>query len=1725
MSLFTKLFGNDNEKQLKKIYVIADKVEALADKYSAMTDKELNAQTAVLKKRLIAGETLDEILPDAYACVREASERVLGMRHFYVQIVGGIVLHQGRIAEMSTGEGKTLVATLPAYLNALTEKGVHVVTVNEYLAKRDADWMGKVYRFLGLTVGVIYSGQNPAEKQAAYNCDITYGTNSEFGFDYLRDSQIRSERMLSQRGLNFVIIDEVDSVLIDEARTPLIISAPRQSQAEGFYKANAFAKTLKAPDPEADNEEDKEGDFEINEEDKKIALTERGMHKAESYFKVDNIGSFANIELYRNIRLAVRANYLMQRDRDYVVKDGEIIIVDEFTGRLMVGRRFNDGLHSAIEVKEGVRIKRENSVVATITYQNLFRLYKKLCGMTGTAKTEEDEFREIYGLDIVVVPTNKPIARIDEVDRLYTTLDGKYNAIIEDIKECQSRKQPVLVGTVSVEKSEILAGLLRKERIQFELLNAKNHEFEATIVAQAGRLGAVTIATNMAGRGTDIMLGGNPEFLAKQYLERAKYPEKVISEAISKSKDVSAQAMKAREIYLQKLAEYKEQVAIEKQEVIEAGGLRIIGTERHESRRIDNQLRGRSGRQGDRGSSVFYLSMEDDLIRIFGGDRLKNMAQSLHLPDDLPISVKMIAKRVEDAQQRIESRNYSIRKQVLTYDDVMNRQRKIIYADRYRMLLDKSKYIETMDMLSESVENVLSSGGLVDADYRKIDFAAANRGLTKTFLLKGDAEDYLGAEFITEEEMSKFDSTEIREKIKKRIKGFYNEKIYAAEIVCEKENFAQAISLSIDLTKDYNEWNYDKLNELLTVKIKKEVGDFAPFTVKDAKTLSEFTADAIAEKVSENFKSFFNKKIADLYSGAICSMRAYDLNADGLNDASKAEAAVAAAFAIDAIREKEDTEEITSKLVSLLSEGFAKTFAGDGLKAERSLLAKLRCVNKKGEVILSGVMSTPSVNLYALKIFVELVSSRLAEAYGSAEAFEKYVENYSGGDIKTYLANLIMNRSDKEKPFAEWDFNRINEYLSYHCLNKRLQEKGGKFLTVEDVEKVDKAGVIQNAVKMVVTHYSDLIKKMREGVKYEKVFGFLCGIEEGVEDVSALARDTFLSAYSVECEDLAVNRALSLSAQAAQLKKKLDLAIDKWVISLNGYIFSNVFNTLTDAYGKDAAIEKLGLGSLAPNADIKEAAEAYQTVALTPDVDKLAAAVANEGKARYESVYNGKTFLFETDENVAIKAEKALRIARSRAEIAEKFAKENVFESKNGRNELFEGVNKFVDKLFANYSDADYPDWKVGEISAKISEYVLPTAERSKGRNLLSRGDVRESVAGGVVGYVTPRVEKIYAELIERDKKENNVTPHEYILRMLPDVVAGYVMDYVDYAVDLETWNYSYINESLAEKLLPDGVDDEYADALVTKEVARKNNIDDVIDAVIEKVVAAYDRKAVDYNVSLIADYIDECVRLCVNNKVPFTEWNYDEINDYLGKRLLLPKDVGNKKLLTLNSLTENEVEEEEDEEENDSLEAFYEDVEYKKGARLGYKQITDVVIENYSNIVKENVQSYDRFISILCYRKGRRGLTFGFFEKDEMLNYTDERWRDHMDNMDRLREGIGLRAYGQQDPVLSYQKEGNELFDEMVDLVRDDVVLHALKDDPAAHFGQKQESVLDRKRNAKSGSRTFYKHSSDKTVRKIKEPRPNDRCPCGSGKKYKNCCMYKKDSVYNWKAIESEEE
>ncbi len=691
MGLMDKLFGSHSKHELKRILPIADKVMALEEKYSSMSDSELKAMTVQFKEELKNGKTLDDILPDAFAVCREAAWRVLDMKPYRVQVIGGIVLHQGRIAEMKTGEGKTLVATLPAYLNALSGDGVHIITINDYLARRDSEWMGKVHRFLGLTVGLVIHGMNPEEKQKAYNADITYGTNNEFGFDYLRDNMSLYKKQLVQRGHNFCIVDEVDSILIDEARTPLIISGQGDKPNEMYQRADLFAKNASYEKfVELDDKEDHEdakSDVLIDEKAKSATLTPKGVTKAEQFFGVENLMDPANIEIQHYINQAIRARGIMKRDIDYVVKDGEVIIVDEFTGRLMYGRRFNEGLHQAIEAKEGVEVAHESKTLATITFQNYFRLYKKLSGMTGTALTEQEEFQEIYNLDCIEIPTNKPLARIDNTDIIYKTEAAKYRAVIDKIVECHEKGQPVLAGTVSIEKSEMLSKLLSRRGVKHVVLNAKFHEREAEIVAQAGKFGSVTIATNMAGRGTDIMLGGNAEYMAKAEMRHMGIEEKLIAECDGFGDTDDEEIIEARKTFAQLKEKYKTEIAPETEKVKAAGGLYIIGTERHESRRIDNQLRGRAGRQGDPGASCFYLSLEDDLMRLFGGERMQNIMTTFKVDEDTPLDVKMLSKSIENAQKKVESRNFGIRKNVLQFDDVMNRQRTVIY-DQRRQVLD-----------------------------------------------------------------------------------------------------------------------------------------------------------------------------------------------------------------------------------------------------------------------------------------------------------------------------------------------------------------------------------------------------------------------------------------------------------------------------------------------------------------------------------------------------------------------------------------------------------------------------------------------------------------------------------------------------------------------------------------------------------------------------------------------------------------------------------------------------------------------------------------------------------------------------------------------------------------------------------------------------------------------------------------------------------------------------
>ena len=741
MGLFTKVFGTYSQRELKSIYPIVDKITALEDEYKQLTDAELQAKTPEFKGRLANGETLDDILPEAFAAVREAADRVLGMRPYPVQLVGGIVLHQGRIAEMKTGEGKTLVATLPAYLNALTGEGVHIVTVNDYLAKRDSEWMGKVHRFMGLTVGLIIHDMKKEERQKAYQADITYGTNNEMGFDYLRDNMALYANEQVQRGHAFAIVDEVDSILIDEARTPLIISGMGEKSTQLYDMAEMFAARLKKfvvveSDDKEEEATDIDADYVVDEKARSVTLTARGVKKAEEFFHLDNLSDPENSTIAHHINQAIKAHGIMKRDVDYVVKDGEVVIVDEFTGRLMFGRRYSEGLHQAIEAKEHLSVQRESKTLATITFQNYFRLYRKLSGMTGTALTEEEEFATIYALDIIEIPTNRPIARIDNEDSVYKTENGKYRAVIQQVKACHAKGQPVLVGTVSIEKNELLGKMLTREGIKHNLLNAKNHEREAEIVAQAGQFGAVTVATNMAGRGTDIMLGGNAEYMAKNDLRKAGLTDELIAEATGYAETDNQEILDARRLFAEKLAQHKAEIAGEADKVRAAGGLFIIGTERHDSRRIDNQLRGRAGRQGDPGETRFYISLEDDLMRLFGGDRVTGMMERMNIDEDTPIENKMLSRAIEQAQTTVESRNFQARKSVLEYDDVMNKQREIIYGQRKQVLDGMDVKGIIMGMMESAIGHQVRSAFMGQEHLDMVQCKELLRGLEGVYFTK-----------------------------------------------------------------------------------------------------------------------------------------------------------------------------------------------------------------------------------------------------------------------------------------------------------------------------------------------------------------------------------------------------------------------------------------------------------------------------------------------------------------------------------------------------------------------------------------------------------------------------------------------------------------------------------------------------------------------------------------------------------------------------------------------------------------------------------------------------------------------------------------------------------------------------------------------------------------------------------------------------------------------------
>mgnify|MGYP004506131511 FL=1 len=812
MSFLEKIFGSYSKREINKILPLVDKIEEYEENYKSLTDDEIKNKTAEFKERIKNGETLDDILPEAYAIVAEASSRVLGMRHFRVQLIGGIILHQGRIAEMKTGEGKTLVATLPVYLNALSSKGVHVVTVNDYLASRDSIWMGKLYKFLGLTVGLVVAGMDSEAKRNAYNCDITYGTNNEFGFDYLRDNMAMSKEEMVQRELNYAIVDEIDSILIDEARTPLIISGMVNKQTDLYAKANAFAKGLKAKvivenNDKVFDETDEDYDYIVDLKAHTVALTDRGTKKAEKYFGIEDLSDMDNLVISHHVNQAIRAYGLMQKDKDYIVRDGEVLIVDEFTGRIMIGRRYSDGLHQAIEAKENVKIAAESQTLATITFQNYFRLYSKLAGMTGTAKTEEEEFKGIYKLDVIEIPTNKEIKRIDKNDVVYKNEKGKFNAIVEEVKESYEKGQPVLVGTISIEKSEILSSMLKKEKIPHQVLNAKFHAKEAEIIAQAGKFKQVTIATNMAGRGTDIMLGGNIEYTIKDELAKKGFSSEVIEQAITPIHYDNEEVIKAKE-EIKKLEEKLKPIfEEERKKVVEVGGLRIIGSERHESRRIDNQLRGRAGRQGDVGVTRFYISLEDDLMKLFGNDRLMNMVDALGLPDDIPLEQKMLTNAIETAQKRVEGRNYSIRKNVLEYDDVMNTQRNIIYGQRREVLYDDNIKDVVLKLASGKIEEVVSSFFSDANSIDDINFEDVNLMLKNEFFIDN---------MLTKDDIDVLDDENIIKIISKKVEDLYDTR----HEVAKKDGTEEVLSLVERqvILKEINEKWMDHIDAIENLK-------------------------------------------------------------------------------------------------------------------------------------------------------------------------------------------------------------------------------------------------------------------------------------------------------------------------------------------------------------------------------------------------------------------------------------------------------------------------------------------------------------------------------------------------------------------------------------------------------------------------------------------------------------------------------------------------------------------------------------------------------------------------------------------------------------------------------------------------------------------------------------------------------------------------------------------
>lgn len=884
-SLFEKLFGTYSDRELKKVTHLVDKIESLDGEMQKLTDEQLKGKTFEFKNRLNSGETLDDILPEAFAVVREAAYRVLGMKHFRVQLLGGIILHQGRIAEMRTGEGKTLVATLPAYLNALTGKGVHIVTVNDYLAKRDKEWMGKIHEFLGLTVGCIIHDISNADRKAAYNCDITYGTNNEFGFDYLRDNMVIYKEDMVQRPLYFAIVDEVDSILVDEARTPLIISGVGDKSTKLYEMADNFVRTLtsRIMDPSEEridpfNSEFKEEtvDYVIDEKARSCSITEKGTAKAEAFFGIENLSDIENMEIAHHINQALKARSIMKRDIDYVVKDGEVIIVDEFTGRLMHGRRYSDGLHQAIEAKEKLNVRSESKTLATITFQNYFRMYTKLSGMTGTAKTEESEFREIYDMDVVEIPTNKPVIRQDLADVIYRNEGAKFRAVVKEIKEKHKTGQPILVGTITIEKSEILSNMLKKEGIPHEVLNAKHHDREAEIVAQAGRFGAVTIATNMAGRGTDIALGGNPEFLAKQEMKKKGYNDEILALVDSFYDTDNKEVLEARKVYKDLYDKYKVETDEENKKVLEAGGLHIIGTERHESRRIDNQLRGRAGRQGDPGSSRFYISLEDDLMRLFGGERIINLIDNLKMPEDEPLEHSMLTRAIENAQKKVEGNNFGIRKHVLKYDDVMNKQREVIYGERRKVLEgeDLRAHIQEMvkSLVTDNVEMYTQSKYPEEWDLESIENYVMNLlSIEKRFLSFNNIES-LTKEILIDTILKKAEEKYRSKEIDFGEERFREvERVVLLQVVDSKwmdhidamDQLRQGIGLRAygqeDPVRAYQNEGFDMFNEM-THSIWEDTVRFLYQVINPEKIQRKRVAEPIATNADEVSKTIVNKE-------------------------------------------------------------------------------------------------------------------------------------------------------------------------------------------------------------------------------------------------------------------------------------------------------------------------------------------------------------------------------------------------------------------------------------------------------------------------------------------------------------------------------------------------------------------------------------------------------------------------------------------------------------------------------------------------------------------------------------------------------------------------------------------------------------------------------------------------------------------------------------------------